>query len=140
TIQYAAMALPLRLALGLGLALLLNQRLPAISFWRTIFYLPSVISGVAVAVLWAWILNPEFGLLNALLRYVGIQGPRWLSDTRTALLSLVFINLWAVGGTMVIYLAGLQGIPTDLYEAAEIDGAASWSRFFHVTLPMLSPV
>lgn len=137
---YASVALPVGLALALALAVLMNQRLAGIAFWRTIYYMPSVISGVAVAVLWAWILNPEYGLLNVCLRYVGIEGPNWLSDVHTALLSLMMISLWGVGGTMVIYLAGLQAIPSELYEAAELDGAGSWQRFAHVTLPMLSPV
>lgn len=140
TFQYAIIALPLGLVLSLGLAVLLNQKVRGISFWRTIYYLPAVVSGVAVAVLWSWILNPEFGLLNLLLRYFGIRGPHWLSDTRTALPALIVISLWGVGGSMVIYLAGLQGIPTELYEAAELDGAGAWRRFISVTLPMLSPV
>jgi multiple sugar transport system permease protein len=140
TILYALLSLPVSLALSLGLAVLMNQKLKAIAFWRTVYYLPAVISGVAVAVLWRWILNPEFGLLNVLLQYLGVRGPNWLQDVRTALPSLVMISLWAVGGSMVIYLSGLQGIPTELYEAAEIDGATSWRRFWHITLPLLSPV
>lgn len=140
TFQYAAVALPLGLVLSLGLAVLMNQKVKGISFWRTIYYLPAVVSGVAVAVLWAWILNPEFGLLNLMLRFFGIRGPHWLADTRTALPALIVISLWGVGGSMVIYLAGLQSIPTDLYEAAQLDGAGAWRRFVHVTIPMLSPV
>jgi multiple sugar transport system permease protein len=140
TVLYAALSLPLSLVLSLGLAVLMNQKLKGIAFWRTVYYLPAVISGVAVAVLWRWILNPEFGLLNVLLKYIGVRGPNWLQDTRTALPSLVGISLWAIGGSMVIYLSGLQSIPTELYEAAEIDGATSWHRFRHVTLPLLSPV
>ncbi len=140
TAIYALLSLPASLILSLTLAVLMNQKLRGIAFWRTVYYLPAVISGVAVAVLWRWILNPEFGLLNVLLRYLGVNGPNWLQDTRTALPSLVMISLWSVGGNMVIYLSGLQGIPTELYEAAEIDGATSWQRFLHVTLPLLSPV
>lgn len=140
TLLYAVAALPLQLALGLGLALLLNMRLKAVAFWRTIFYLPAVISGVAIAVLWSWILNPEFGLLNTALRLVGIHGPNWLGDTRTALPSLVMISLWTVGASTLIYLAGLQGIPTELYEAADIDGANTSAKLFRITLPLLSPV
>ncbi|MDI7277508.1 MAG: sugar ABC transporter permease, partial [Anaerolineae bacterium] len=140
TVRYALAALPLGLVLSLSLAILMNQKLPAIAFWRTVYYLPAVISGVAVAVLWSWILNPEFGLLNGLLRVVGIRGPNWLGDTRTALPALVMISLWGVGGGMVIYLSGLQGIPSELYEAAEIDGASAWRRLLAVTLPLLSPV
>ena len=140
TTRYALAALPLGLVCSLALAILMNQKVRGIAFWRTVYYLPAVISGVAVAVLWTWILNPEFGLLNVLLRYVGVKGPHWLGNARTALPSLVLIGLWGVGGNMVIYLAGLQGIPTELYEAAEIDGAGSTSRFTHITLPMLSPI
>jgi multiple sugar transport system permease protein len=140
TVRYALLALPLGLVLALGLALLLNQKLWGVAFWRTIYYLPAVISGVAVAVLWSWILNPEFGLLNTFLRYLGVHGPNWLGDTRTALPALVLISLWGVGGNILIYLAGLQGIPTELYEAASIDGAGSVRRLFHITLPLLSPV
>ncbi|CAN5792259.1 sugar ABC transporter permease [soil metagenome] len=140
TVRYAVFALPLGLILSLGLALLLNQKLRGVAFWRTIYYLPSVISGVAVAVLWTWILNPEFGLLNTFLRYLGIRGPNWLGDVRTALPALVLISLWGVGGNILIYLAGLQAIPTELYEAAAIDGAGSWRRLLNITLPLLSPV
>lgn len=133
-------SLPLQLILGVGLALLLNQKIPALAFWRTVYYLPSVVSGVAVAVLWIWILNPQFGIVNLVLRAVGINGPNWLGNPNTALPALIVISLWAVGGNVVIYLAGLQGIPTELYEAAAIDGANAWRKVRHVTLPMLSPV
>ena len=140
TAKYAAIALPLSLVLSLGLAILLNQGVKGIALWRTVYYLPSVVSGAAVAVLWLWILNPEFGILNLFLSHIGITGPDWLGDTATALPALIAVSLWGIGGTIVIYLAGLQGIPTELYEAAEIDGANAWRRFIHVTLPMLSPV
>ncbi len=140
TLRYALFAVPLGLLLSLGLALLLNQKLWGVAFWRTIYYLPSVISGVAVAILWVWILNPEFGLLNTALRFAGIQGANWLSDVRTALPALVLISLWGVGGNILIYLAGLQAIPSELYEAAEMDGAGSWRRLIYITLPLLSPV
>lgn len=140
TLRYALMALPLQLILSLALALLMNLKLWGIAFWRTVYYLPAVISGVAVAVLWTWILNPEFGLLNILLRALGIPGPNWLGDVRTALPALVLISLWGIGGNMVIYLAGLQGIPTELYEASEIDGAGPLARLWRITLPLLTPV
>jgi multiple sugar transport system permease protein len=140
TFVYSLMAIPLGLIAGMALALLMNQKVRGIAFWRTIYYLPSVISGVPVALLWMWIFNPQFGILNWALSWFGIQGPTWLLSETWVLPSLVIISLWGVGGSMVIYLAGLQGIPTHLYEAAEIDGANSWSRFWHVTLPMMSPV
>ncbi len=140
TTKAAVVGLPLGLALSLGLAMLLNQKIRAVSLWRTIYFLPSVVSGAAVAVLWLWILNPVFGIVNSLLRQVGLQPPDWLNNDATALWTLVVVSLWGVGGSIVIYLAGLQGIPTELYDAAKVDGATAWRRFIHVTLPMLSPV
>lgn len=140
TFTYAAMSLIPGLVLGLSLAMLLNANVPGIAVWRTIYYLPSIISGVAVAILWAFILNPRFGVINWLLRMVGIKGPGWLSSPQWALPGLAIMSLWGVGGGMILYLAGLQGIPTALYDAAKVDGANAWSRFWHVTLPMISPV
>jgi len=107
--------------------------------FRTIFYLPTLITGVAVSMLWMWILQPQNGLLNQALEYVGIRGPLWLGDEYWSKPSIVLMSLWGVGGGMLIFLAGLQGIPRELYEAAEIDGAGSWRKFLHITLPMLSP-
>ena len=140
TTIYAGVSIPLQVVLGLILALLLNEKIKAMSFVRTVFYLPSVVAGVAVALLWRWIFSPDFGLLNAGLDLVGIDGPAWLADSRTALSALILMSLWGVGGGMLIVLAGLQGVPTTLYEAAEVDGANSWVRFWNVTLPMISPV
>lgn len=132
--------LPLNLILSLSLAMLLNRKVRTISVWRTIYYLPTVVAGAGVAVLWIWILNPEYGVVNGLLNSIGINGPNWLGDTKTALLSLIAVSLWAIGGTVMIYLAGLQGIPVELYEAAALDGASGWKGFRHVTLPLLTPV
>jgi len=140
TATYVIMRLPLGLALSLAIALLMNQKIKGIGFFRTVYYLPSVISGVAVSLLWVWIFNPDFGILNFLLSLIGIKGPAWLFDEKWALPSIVLMSLWGVGGSMLIYLAGLQGIPTELYEAAELDGAGRWSKFWYVTIPMLSPV
>jgi multiple sugar transport system permease protein len=140
TVKAAMIGLPIGLSLSLGLAMLLNQPIKGLAFWRTVYYLPSVLSGAAVAVLWLWLLNPEFGILNVILRHMGLPAPDWLGDTTTALPSLIVVSLWGIGGTTIIYLAGLQGIPTELYEAAQIDGAGAWQRFYRVTLPMLSPV
>ena len=137
---YALTSVPLGVIGGLFIAVLLNQNMKFKSFIRTIFYLPSVASGVAVAMLWLWVFNSDFGLMNTFLRIFGIRGPAWLSDTRFALPALVIMSLWGVGGSMVIYLAGLQGVPTALYEAAHVDGAGVFARFFHITLPMISPV
>ncbi len=141
TTQYAVISVPLQIVLGLAIAMLLNGQIRGLRFYRTIYYLPAVLSGVAVALLWRWIFSKEFGLLNLGLYYLlGIQGPGWLTDPVWALWALILMSLWGVGGSMVIYLAGLQGIPTDFYEAAEVDGAGPLRRFFSITLPLLSPV
>lgn len=140
TTLYAITSVPLHIAFGLGLALLLNARIVGLRFYRTAFYLPSVLSGVAVALLWRWLFSKEFGLINAFLYRIGIEGPSWLGDEHWALPSLVLMSLWGIGAGAIIYLAGLQGIPTDLYEAAEVDGAQGWARFWNITLPMMTPV
>jgi len=139
TFYYAFGSVPLGLILALILALLLNQKLRGITIFRTIFYLPSVISGVAVALLWVWIFNPQFGIVNAILAKLGLPTPGWLTDPAWAMPALIIMSLWGVGGSMLIFLAGLQGIPTEFYEAAEIDGAKLWAKFRYITLPMLSP-
>jgi multiple sugar transport system permease protein len=140
TVVYSLISVPLNLIVGFMIAILLNQDIRWVTVWRTVYYLPSIIAGVAVALLWQWIFNADFGLANYLLRLIGIKGPSWLLDPQWALFSLIVMSLWGVGGGMVIYLAGLQGIPTVLYEAAEIDGAGALRRFAHITLPMVSPV
>ncbi len=140
TTLYAITSVPLHLVTGLLLALLLNTSIRGLKFYRTAFYMPSVLSGVAVALLWRWLFSTEFGLFNTMLASVGITGPSWLGDPRWALPSLVVMSVWGVGSGALIYLAGLQGIPTDLYEAAQVDGATGWSRFWYVTLPMMTPV
>jgi multiple sugar transport system permease protein len=142
TLTYAIAAIPLGLVLGLALALLLNAKVPGLRVWRTLFYMPTVLSTVAVAVLWTFIFNPQFGVLNWLLRTTGIwhRPPGWLGSTTWALPAMIIMSLWGVGGGMIIYLAGLQGIPTALYEAATIDGAGVVQRFWSITLPMISPV
>jgi multiple sugar transport system permease protein len=140
TVKFAVLAVPLGVIAGVGLALLLNLDIRGISLYRTIFFIPSILPSVATSVVFLWLLNPEIGLVNRLLRAVGIAGPEWLQSPQWALPSLVLMSLWAVGGSMVIYLAGLKDIPVYLYEAALIDGATAWQRLRHVTLPMLSPV
>jgi multiple sugar transport system permease protein len=141
TTVYTLLSVAPGLLFSLVLALLLNQRVPGMRLFRTIFYLPTVVSGVALAALWQWIFNSEFGLLNYLLwQVVGIDGPLWLGSESWVLPSLSLIALWGVGGTMVIFLAGLQGIPTELYEAAALDGATGLRRLWRITLPLLSPV
>ena len=142
TLYYASLALPLNLLLGFLLALLLNQRIPGVNLWRTIYFLPSIIAGVAVTLLWVRIFNPRMGILNPFLQNVlGIRNPPgWLQDPDWAVPALVLMGLWGIGGSMIIYLAGLQGIPTDLYDASKVDGANATQRFRHVTLPMMTPV
>ncbi len=141
TLNYALMALPLGLLIGFFLAILLNQKIPGVNLWRTVYFLPSVVAGVAVTLLWIRIFNTRIGILNPFLEKVfGIKGPGWLQDPDWALPALVIMGLWGIGGSMIIYLAGLQGIPTTLYEAATLDGANTWQRFQHVTLPMMTPV
>jgi multiple sugar transport system permease protein len=140
TLYYTVLSVPLGLVAGLGVSLLLNMRLRGMYLIRTILYLPSVISGVAVAVLWLSLLNPELGAINLFLRSIGIENPpRWLGSPTWAVPSLVLVGLWGVGGGAIIYLAGLQNIPPQLYEAAEIDGAGPWAKFWNVTLPLLTP-
>ncbi|MBX6773222.1 MAG: sugar ABC transporter permease [Chloroflexi bacterium] len=140
TVNYVVVSVPLQIAFALALAVLVNQKVRLVGVWRTIFYMPSVVSGVAVSVLWVWLLNPEYGLVNDILSFFGITGPDWLTSERYALPALIGISLWNVGGAMVIFLAGLQGIPSELIEAAELDGAEGLTRFRYVTLPLLSPV
>lgn len=140
TLKFAALAIPLGLIFSYLLAVLLNQKIAGVNLWRTVYFLPSVVAGVAVAILWLRILHPKIGILNLSLGALGIKGPGWLSDPDWAIPALVIMSLWGVGGNVIIYLAGLQGVPTDLYDAARVDGANTWQRFRHITLPMTSPV
>ena len=139
TILFTIVSIPLNIVFGLALAMLLNTSIRGLAIFRTIYYLPAILSGVAVALMWRWIFSTEFGLLNALLSMIGIEGPAWLTDRIWVLPSFVIMRLWSVGGGMIIYLAGLQSIPTNLYEAAKIDGANWWHQTRFITLPMLSP-
>jgi len=137
---YTVFSVPLGLISGFLVALLLNQKIRGMRILRTIYYLPVVVGGVPASILWVYLFNPEFGLLNTLLRSVGINGPLWLASATWVIPSLVLMSLWSVGGSMVIYLAGLQGIPVSLYEAAEIDGASVWRKFVHITVPLMTPI
>jgi multiple sugar transport system permease protein len=141
TLYFVALAVPVSVAASLALALLVNTGLRGITFFRTAYFLPVVSSMIAVALVWSWIFNPEYGLLNYLLRaWFGVQGPAWLDDTTWALPAMVIVTVWkGLGTSMIIFLAGLQNIPGDLYHAATIDGAGVWRRFRNITLPMLSP-
>ena len=140
TLTYTLFAVPLNLISAMAVAVLLNQRIVASGIFRTVFYLPSVISGVAVALVFAWIFNFRFGILNFFLSLVGIHGPNWLGDPDFALSAFVVMSLWGIGGNVVIFLAGLQGVPVALHEAATIDGASPWIRFWKITLPLMTPV
>lgn len=140
TLIYTLCAVPLGMSCALLLALALNQKIRALAFFRSVFFLPTVLSGVAVAMLWQWLFNPEFGAINAFLRALHLPAPGWLGSETWALPALILMSLWGVGGTAVLYLAGLQNIPGQLYEAAAIDGAGSVRSFLYVTVPMLSPV
>ncbi len=139
TLAYTALYVPLDLIGGLLLALLVRPRLKGIGVFRTIFYLPTVFSGVAFVVVWLWMLNPNGGLVNLVLGWFGIEGPRWLLDPKYALWSLVMMSFWGWGRSMALYLGGMQSIPGELYEAAAMDGAGSVRQFFKITLPLLSP-
>lgn len=139
TLLFVLGSVPGSTILALIIAMVLTQGLKGVNYWRTIFFLPSLISGVAVAVLWSYVFNPDFGLFNTILSWFGIDGPGWITSQAWALPSLILMSWWSIGGQMIIYLAGLKGIPQVLYEAAEIDGANGWSKFWNVTVPMLSP-
>ena len=141
TVTYVILVVPTIILGSLGLALLLNRGVPGTNLFRTMFFMPSLVPVVASAILWIWLFQPQVGLVNYLLRLVGIAGPAWLGSSSTALPSLVIITFWgSVGGTtMIVFLAGLQGVPAELYDAAAIDGAGTWRKFWNVTLPMISP-
>ncbi|GIN57962.1 carbohydrate ABC transporter permease [Lederbergia ruris] len=141
TVYYVVLAVPFTIGLGLILALLLNQKIKGQAFFRTMFYAPTVVSGVSIAFLWAWLLNPDFGIVNSILNTLfGVDGPGWFTDSKTVIPSFVLMQLTALGGTMIIFLASLQSLPGDLYEAASIDGAGPIRRFFNITVPLISPV
>ena len=140
TLYFTLFSVPLCLAASLGIAMLLNQKLPGQSVFRTLFFLPSIVPIVASAVLWLWVLEPESGLVNSLLMQLfGIQGPGWIASPEWSKPSLILMSVWGVGSAMVIFLAGLADVPQSLYEVAELDGAGAWAKFRHVTLPMLTP-
>jgi len=139
TAYYSVLSLPLTIGAGFFIALLLNQNISGQSSYRVIYYLPSIIPIIAASMVWLYLFQPEFGVVNWILSLVGIEGPRWLFDPKTAKLVFVFMSVWGAGANMLIFLAGLQGIPTELYEAATIDGAGAVRRLRYITLPMISP-
>lgn len=141
TVYYSLLAVPFTIVTSLVIAVMLNQKVRGQALLRTLYYAPSIISGVAVSFLWSWLLNPQFGVVNSLLYdWFGIEGPGWFTSSATVVPSMVLMQLTASGGTMVIFLAALQSLPADLFEAASIDGATKLRMFAKITLPLLSPV
>lgn len=140
TVKFAAIFVPLNIALSFLLAVLLNTKVRGTGFFRTAFYLPSVISGVALVTIWSWIYSHQYGLLNYMLGLAGIDGPNWLGDANWSIFAIIIASLWGLGGTMLILLAGLQSIPKELYEAARVSGVPGWAQVVYITLPMLSPM
>ena len=140
SLLYVLMSLPIKLVFGVGLALLLNLKLRGMNVFRTLLYLPAVISGVSVSLMWMNLFQPEMGMINTTLRFIGIANPPgWFWDPNWALFTVATMSIWRVGGAAVIYLAGLQNIPDSLYESARIDGANAVTKFFRITLPLLTP-
>jgi len=139
TMYYAIFFIPFGILMAFGLSILLNQSVKGLAIYRTVYYLPSIVPAVANAILWIWLLNSQWGLINTLLKLIGIKGPGWLTSEQWAKPGLVLMSLWGVGSWIIIYLAGLQGVPEQLYEAAEVDGATKLQRFFHITIPLMTP-
>ena len=140
TLRYVALYVPAALITAYSIALLMSRNLRGIYFYRTLWYLPSVVPIVASAVIWRWALHPEFGPVNYPLKVMGLPAPRWLTDPDWIVPSIVFIALWGLGNMVLIFLAAIKGVPTSFYEAAEVDGAGVWARFRHITLPMTSSI
>ena len=140
TTIYVLGAVPTGVVAGYALALLLNQKVRGLSVWRTAFYMPAVVPGLAAAYLFAWMFNSDIGLINGALRMIGIQGPQWFGSREWVLPAFMMMHIWAAGGGLILYLAALQGVPTTLYDAAVVDGANAWQKFWNVTLPLTSPV
>lgn len=140
TLKYVLIVIPFIIVFSLLVAVLLNQKIKGKSVYRVIYFLPMVAAPAAVAMVWKWLFNSEFGLINYLLSLIGIEGPQWVSDPNFALIAIAIVGIWsAVGYNMILLLAGLQEIPKDYYEAASIDGAGPIRQFFSVTLPLVSP-
>ncbi|MCD6384956.1 sugar ABC transporter permease [Candidatus Sumerlaeota bacterium] len=140
TVYFALFALPLGQVVAIALAVLLNQRCVGRPIFRAIYFLPSLVPLVALAVIWLWIFNGEYGVLNHFLGWLRLKGPNWLGSTTWSKPALIIASLWTVGGAMIIYLASLQDVPRDLYESAELDGASGWHKFLYITLPLISPI
>ncbi|WP_432800026.1 carbohydrate ABC transporter permease [Poriferisphaera sp. WC338] len=140
TLVYAVFSIPLGLVLSLAIAVLLNQKVRGRSFLRTMFFLPSMVPLVAVSMIWLWMFNGEYSLINHALSYIGIEGPNWLGNPKWTKPSLILMSIWQTGGTMVIYLAALQDVPKYLYESADLDGAGAVRKLWNITIPLISPV
>lgn len=140
TVYFAVVYVPLSIIFGVSLAMMLNMKVKGMAVYRTIFFLPTLVPHVALAVLWMWLLNPGFGLVNGVLNSVGIEGPAWLGSETWSKPSLIMMSLWGIGQAVVIYLAGFGDIPEDYYDAAEVDGANWLQKTIHITLPLLTPV
>jgi multiple sugar transport system permease protein len=140
TLKYTILFIPLSLIIAYGIAMLMSQNVKGISIFRTMWYLPSLVPIVASAVVWRWALNPEFGPVNYPMRLLGIDAPGWLTDPKWIIPSVVLIQLWGLGASALIFLAAIKGVPDTFYEAAEVDGAGNWAKFWNITLPMTSSV
>lgn len=141
TLTYTVLRVPLCIIGSLLLAVLVNNAVKGVKFFRTIYFIPSIVTGVVLSVVWLWMFNPQFGLINSFLAYLGIPGPLWLLDPNWSKPSMVLMSVWSIGGgRMLVFLAALQSIPKHLYEAVDIDGGGWWAKFRNVTIPMLSPV
>lgn len=139
TTEYVLLSVPMKITYAFMLAILLNQPIRGRSAFRTIFYLPSIVPTVAISMIWMWLLNPDMGLINELLRAVGLPTSKWIYDTQTVVPTLAMMSVWTTGGITVVFLAGLQDIPAQLYEAMSLDGAGAMAKFKHVTIPMMTP-
>lgn len=140
TLYMVVIAVPLTLLASFFCAVLLNLKVRGQAFYRVIYFLPSIVPTVASTILWMWILNPQAGILNTVLGYFGIPGPNWMTDPSWSKPGLILLGMWGMGNTIVIYLSGLQDVPTGLLEAAELDGASWFQRLWHITIPMVSPI
>lgn len=139
TCYYVFLGVPISILFAFLLSLFMNQDIKGRPIFRTIFYLPSIVPVVASSMIWLWLLNPDLGLINNVLRQFGLPTSKWIFSEKTVIPSLILMNLWTTGGTMVIFLAGLQGIPRQLYEAVDVDGGRGWHKFWHITIPFMTP-
>ncbi|MBA7708694.1 Lactose transport system permease protein LacF [subsurface metagenome] len=139
TFYYAIFAIPLAILIGVSIALLLNLKVKGMPIYRTVYYLPAIVPVVGASIVWMWFLNPQYGVINGILDKIGISGPGWITDPKWSKPSLIIMSLWAIGGAILIYLAGLQDVPQSLYESAELDGANRVQKTIHITIPMITP-